>query len=86
MKDEWLKFRESLVQLAGIYGVGGISHEINRVGFEKRLATKAEKEKEYIFDIKKEITEEEEIKSTGAKSYPGGLQTLQRLFSLQFYL
>ena len=51
MKEECLTFREALVKLAGIYGVGGISHEINRAGFEKRPATKEEKEKEYIFAV-----------------------------------
>jgi len=66
MKEESLTFREALVQLGGIYSVGSIKREVNKAGFEKRPATKDEKEKEYIFDVKAEITEEE-LKILGPK-------------------
>jgi DNA primase len=66
MKEENLSFREALVQLGGIYGVGSIKAEINKPGFEKRLATSEEKENEYIFNIKEEITEGE-LKVLGPK-------------------
>lgn len=57
MHEENLSFREALVQLAGIYGVGGIKAEINKPEFEKRPATSEEKEKDYFFEIKEEITD-----------------------------
>lgn len=56
-KEEGLTFREALVELASIYGVGGIKSEINKAGFEKRPATDEEKEGEYYFDIKDEVPE-----------------------------
>jgi len=54
-KEENLSFREALVQLAGIYGVGEIKAEINKPEFEKRPATAEEKEKDYYFETKDEI-------------------------------
>ncbi len=57
MHEENLSFREALVQLASIYGVGGIKAEINKPEFEKRPATSEEKEKDYFFDVKEEITD-----------------------------
>ena len=59
MKEEGLSYREALVKLAGMYGVGGIKAEINKPEFEKRPATAEEKEGETYFDIKDEITESE---------------------------
>ena len=58
-KEENLTFREALFQLAGIYGIGSINAEINKPDFEKRPATENEKEREYYFDVKKEIGEPE---------------------------
>ena len=66
MKEECLTFREALVHLASLYGIGGIKVEINKPGFEKRPATSEEKEKDYFFDIKKEIPEAD-LKVLGPK-------------------
>jgi hypothetical protein len=66
MKEECLTFREALVHLASLYGIGGIKAEINKPGFEKRPATSEEKEKDYFFDIKKEIPEAD-LKVLGPK-------------------
>lgn len=65
-KEESLTFREALVELAGIFGVGGIKSEINKPVFEKRPATDDEKERDYIFDIKEKIPEED-LKVLGPK-------------------
>lgn len=66
MKEQSLTFREALVHLAGIYGIGSIKPEINKAGFNKRPATPEEKEKEYIFDIKDKIPESD-LKVLGPK-------------------
>lgn len=66
MNEENLAFREALVQLAGIYGVGSIKAKINKPGFEKRPATAQEKDGDYFFDIKKEIPDED-LKVLGPK-------------------
>ena len=66
MKEEALTFREAIVQLAGIYGVGGISAEINKPDFQKRPATAEEKEGDYFFDIKETIPEAD-LKVLGPK-------------------
>lgn len=65
-KEEALTFREALVELAAIYGVGGIKSEINKPDFEKRPATADEKEGAYFFDVKKEIPEAD-LKVLGPK-------------------
>jgi hypothetical protein len=59
MKEHEISYREAVVKLAGMYGVGGINPEINKPGFEKRSAAADEKEGETYFDIKDEITEAE---------------------------
>jgi hypothetical protein len=66
MKEESLTFREAIVQLASIYGVGGISAEVNKPEFHKRPATPEENEGDYFFDIKPAITEAE-LKVLGPK-------------------
>lgn len=66
MKEELLTFREAIVQLAGIYGVGGISAEINKPEFNKRPAIPEEKEGDYFFDIKETIPEAD-LKVLGPK-------------------
>jgi hypothetical protein len=66
MKEESLTFREAIVQLASIYGVGGISAEINKPVFTKRPATPEENEGDYFFDIKPAITDAE-LKVLGPK-------------------
>ncbi len=70
MKEENLTFREALVALADIYGVGGIKSEVNKPGFEKRPAKEDEKEGGYLFDIKEEIPEED-LKVLGPKVTAG---------------
>lgn len=65
-KEETLTYREALVKLASIYGVGGIKSEVNKPIFEKRPATDEEKERDYAFDIKKEMTEAD-LKVLGPK-------------------
>ena len=64
--EENKSFRESLVELASIFGVGGISAEINKPEFEKRPATAEEKEKDYFFDIKEDIPDSD-LKVLGPK-------------------
>lgn len=59
MKEDEITYREAIVKLAGRYGIGGISPEINKAGFEKRPAAADEKEGETYFDIKEEISEGE---------------------------
>lgn len=56
-KEESLTFREAIVELAAIYGIGGIKSEINKPNFNKRPATADEKEGEYYFDIKEKLTD-----------------------------
>lgn len=66
MREENLTFREAIVKLASIYGIGGIKAEINRPVIEKRPAGSDEKEGSYLFDIKEEIPEED-LKVLGPK-------------------
>lgn len=66
MKEENLTFREAIVMLASRYGVGGIKTEVNKPDFERRPALPDEKEKQYYFDIKEKLTEEE-LKVLGPK-------------------
>ena len=65
-KEENLTYREALVKLASIYGIGGISSEVNKAGFEQRDALPEEKEGDYIFDIKEKIPEAD-LKVLGPK-------------------
>lgn len=58
-KEEGISYREAIVLLANRYKIGAINTEIHKAGFEKRPAKKNEKEGEYYFDVKKNITEEE---------------------------
>ena len=66
MKEDNLTFREAIVMLAGRYGVGGIKSEVNKPDFEKRPATPEEKEKDYYFDIKPKLSEQD-LKVLGPK-------------------
>ena len=59
MKEENKTFREAIVLLGSRYGVGGIKSEINKPVIEKRMALPDEKEGQYYFNIKPEITDEE---------------------------
>jgi len=65
-KEESITFREALVMLADRYGVGGIKSELNKPGFDKRPAAPEEAESAYIFDVKKQLTEDE-LKVLGPK-------------------
>lgn len=58
-KEENITFREALVMLAAKYNIGGLSVKKNKAGFESRPATVKEKDGEYFFDIKKEISNSE---------------------------
>jgi hypothetical protein len=64
--EENLTYREALVELASIYGIGGIESEVNKAVFEKRQATEDEKEGEYYFEIKEDIPEAD-LKVLGPK-------------------
>ena len=66
MKEETFTFREALVMLADRYGVGGIKAEMNKPGFDKRPATPDEKEGDYFFDVKEQLTDDE-LKVLGPK-------------------
>lgn len=59
MLEESLTYREAIVMLAGRYNVGGLNAEINKPDFEKRSAKPEEKEGEYFFKIKEEISKKE---------------------------
>ncbi len=57
MKEEEISYREAIVKLAARYGVGGISPEVNKPGFEKRPAKADEEEGKTYFDVKEEMTD-----------------------------
>ena len=59
MKEESISFREAIVLLAGRYNVGGLKAETHKAGFEKRPAKADEKEGEYYYNVKEELTESE---------------------------
>jgi hypothetical protein len=66
MKEQGLTFREAIVELAGLFGVGGIKTEINKPEFDRRPATENEHEGEYYFDIKETIPDTD-LKVLGPK-------------------
>lgn len=64
--EEDIDFREAVVLLGGRYGVGGITKEANKAGFDKLQAKPDQKEGHYDFDVKKEL-EPHELKELGPR-------------------